>query len=262
LRFSDNYVVILTDDYTSSVTLKCKKGAGPVQVTIETEQGQGGSLTSKIGTSFSYAKFNVDKGQLKADGAKVLETSLALTPDVKLSFKADKGADLGLDYVKGNFYGTATFDVLDMSNITSSACISLPSGLKLGGDAKYNLSGGSTGLAGFNVGASYTAGPLFASVTATSKFSQYNIGLAYNVNKDIKLASQTTHNSFKVCDVLAIGGSYVNPNIGTIKAKVGSNGIVSACLIREIAPKVTLTASGSMSASDVSTFKPGLAISM
>ena len=81
------------------------------------------------------------------------------------------------------------------------------------------------------------------------------------MNKDIKLASQTTHSSSKVCDVLAIGGSYTAP-VGTLKAKVGSNGVVSACLIREIAPDVTMTASGSMTASDVSTFKPGLSISM
>jgi hypothetical protein len=33
-------------------------------------------------------------------------------------------------------------------------------------------------------------------------------------------------------------------------------------LIREIAPKVILTAAGSMSASDPSTFKPGFGITM
>ena len=152
------------------MSLKCKKNAGPVAVTIETEQGEGGSLSSKIGTKFNYSKFQVDKGQLKADGGKVLESSIKITDDAKLTFKANKGADLGVDYVKGNFYGTASMDVMDMSNITSSACLGLPSGLKLGGDAKYNLSGSSIGFAGFNVGASYAAGPVFASVTATSKF--------------------------------------------------------------------------------------------
>jgi voltage-dependent anion channel protein 2 len=252
----------LEDDYTSKVLLKCKKDAGPVTVTIETEQGDSGALSSKIGTKFNYAKFQVDKGQLTADGNKVLETSLKLTDDVKLVFKAGKGADLGLDYTKGNFYATGSMDVMEMSNINTSACLGLPSGFKLGGDAKYNLTGSSTGLAGFNVGASYTHGSLFASVTATSKFSVYNVGLLYKVNNDLSLASQTTHSSSKMCDVLAVGGAYKADKVGTIKAKVGSNGIVSACLIREIAPKVTLTASGSMSASDVSTFKPGFSISM
>jgi voltage-dependent anion channel protein 2 len=68
----------LTDDYTDKVSLKCKKSAGPVAVTIETEQGKGGALSSKIGTKFAYAKFNVDKGQVKADGGRVLETSLGV----------------------------------------------------------------------------------------------------------------------------------------------------------------------------------------
>jgi len=61
---------------------------------------------------------------------------------------------------------------------------------------------------------------------------------------------------------LAVGGAYKAANVGLIKAKFGSNGVISACLVRDIASKVTLTASGSMSASDVSTFKPGLGISM
>lgn len=250
---------LLTDDFTDGIILKCKKNAGPVAVTIETVQGDGGALSSKIGTKFAYAKFNVDKGQLNADGGRVLETSLNVSPDIKLSFKANKGADLGIDYIKGNFCATGVLDVMDMSKFSTSACLGLPSGFKVGGDATYGLSG--AGLTGFSAGASYAAGPLFTSVTATNKLSQFNISLLYKVNKDVSLASQTTHSSDKACDVLAIGGAYKAP-YGLVKAKMGSNGILSACLVREIAPAVTLTASGSVSPSDLSTFKPGLSISM
>lgn len=250
---------LLTDDYTDGIILKCKKNAGPVAVTIETVRGTGGALSSKIGTKFAYAKFNVDKGQVNADGGRVLETSLSVSPDVKLSFKANKGADLGIDYTKGNFVATGVLDVMDMSQFSTSACLGLPSGLKVGGDATYGLSG--AGLTGFGAGASYTAGPLFASVTATNKLSQFNVGVLYNVNKDVTLASQTTHSSDKVCDVLALGGAYKAP-CGLIKAKFGSNGILSACMVREIAPAVTATVSGSVSPSDLSTFKPGFSISM
>lgn len=228
-------------------------------ITIETTQGDSGSLASKLGTKFSYAKFNVDKGQVAADGGKTLETSLKLTPDINLSFKASKGADLGFDYVKGNFYATGTMDVMQMSSITTSACVGLNHGIMVGADAKYNLSGASTGLGGVNVGASYTAGPLFASVT--SNLTQYNVGVLYKVSPELSIASQTTHSSSKVCDVLAVGAAYKAANVGTIKAKLGSNGIVSACLVRDIAHKVTLTASATMSASDVSTLKPGFGIS-
>jgi voltage-dependent anion channel protein 2 len=252
----------LNDDYISKISLKCKKSAGPVAVTIDAQQGSDGALSTKTGYKFSYAKFNVDKGEVHSDGGCAVETSLVVTPDVKFSFKSvGKGADLGVDFTKGNFYATGILDVANMSKFTTSACLGLAPGLKLGGDATYSISG-ITGLSAFNMGASYTKGPLFSSLTATSKFSKFNIGLVYKVNPDISLASQSTHSSGKFCDTLAIGGAYKAAKIGTIKAKVGSDGIISACVVREIAPSVMLTASGSMNAKEPATFKPGLAISM
>lgn len=251
---------LLNEDYTTKQTLKCKKNAGPVAVTIETERGEGGALSSKIGTKFSYAKFNVDKAQATANGGHALETSLKVSPNVKLAFKAGKGADLEIDYTQGNFYGTGVLDVLDMSKFSTSACLSLPSGIKAGADATYGLSG-KTGLTGLNAGASYTKGPLFASVTSSSKFSQVDLALLYKVSPAITLASMTSHTSDKLCDVAGVGGSYTAP-FGIIKAKYGAGGVVSASLIKDIATKVTLTASGSASVSDFSTFKYGVGIVM
>merc|ERR1712157_281352 len=96
-----------------------------------------------------------------------------------------------------------------------------------GGNLAYNLSGDKSGVAGYNLGAS------------------------------------STHSSSKPVDMLAIGGSYSGlSNVGTFKAKVGSNGVTSACIVREIAPKVNLTVSGSISGADVSTFKYGVGITM
>lgn len=253
-------VDLLNDDYATKTTLKCKKSAGPVAVTIETERGEGGALSSKIGTKFSYAKFNVDKAQATANGGRVLESSLKVAPGVKLSFKANKGADLGVDYTNGNFYGTGVLDAAEMSKFSTSACLALPSGIVAGGDATYALSG-KTGLTGLNVGASYSHGSLFASVTTASKFSTVNLGLLYKVNNEVSLASQTAHSNEKTCDIGGVGGSYKAP-FGTIKAKYGGSGLVSASLIKDIAPKVSLTASGSVNVSDFSTFKYGLGIQM
>jgi voltage-dependent anion channel protein 2 len=250
----------LNDDYTTKQTLKCKKDAGPVAVTIETERGEGGALSSKIGTKFAYAKFNVDKAQATADGGHVLETSLKVAPNMKLSFKAGKGADLGIDYTQGNFYATGVLDVIEMSKFSTSACMSLPSGIKAGADATYGLSG-KTGLTGLNVGASYSSGPIFASAVSSSKFSAVTLGVTYSVNPAITLGSMTTHSSDKACDIGGIGGSY-KADFGTIKAKYSAGGVLSASLIKDIAPKVTLTASGSASMSDFSTFKYGVGISM
>ena len=249
----------MNEDYSTKTTLKCKKSAGPVAVTIETERGEGGALSSKIGTKFAYAKFNVDKAQATANGGRVLETSLKVAPNVKLSFKANKGADLGVDYTSGNFYATGVLDVAEMSKFSTSACIGLPSGIKAGGDATYALAGKS-GLTGLNVGASYTSGPMFASLTTGSKFSSVNLSLLYKVNDDLSVASSTTHSSEKTCDVGGVGCAY-KASFGTVKAKYGGHAF-SASLIKEIAPKVTLTASGSVQGTDFSTFKYGLGIVM
>ena len=249
----------MTDDFPSKLLLKTKKNAGPVTVSIETEAGKGGSLTSKLTHKFSYAKFNVDKLVHAADGTHTVETSLGVSPEIKLSFKAGKGADLCVDYTKGNLYVTSVLDVMDMSKISTSACFAVPAqGVKVGGDVTYGLSSG--GLTDFTLGTSYAKGPIFASLTATNKLSAYNIGLLYKVNKDISVGSQTVHTADKACNVLALGGSFNAANIGIIKAKFSSGGLVSACVTRQVASGVTLTAGGSMSGADLSTFKPGVTL--
>lgn len=253
-------VAILADDYTTKVSLKCKKNAGDVAVTVETDRGSSGALSSKIGTKFNYGKLNFDKAQVTADGGHVLETSLAPYEGVKLSFKGNKGADLGVDYTKGHFYGTAVLDVKDMSNLGATACYGLDNGLKIGGSASYALSD-KTGISAFDVGGSYSSGPVFCSVTSASKMSVFNVGLVYKVNSDVSLASQTTHSSEKPFDLVAVGGLYKAP-FADIKAKLGSGMVVSAAVMKEVAPKVTLTASGSVVATDMSNFKYGLGISM
>jgi len=255
---------LLGDDYTSNVTLKAKGKAGPIGVTIETDRSPAGTLSSKIGGKFSYAGLNFDKVQVKADGSNVLETSLVPCSGCKVTFKANKGADLGVEYTAGSITTTGSLDVLNMSKLSTSAiCVSVAPGINLGGDLSYNISGEKAGLSSYNVGASYTSGPLFASVTSASKLSQFNIGVMYKVNSDLSLASSTTHSADKSCDVLAVGGTYTGlGSLGTIKAKVGSNGVTSACLVKEIASKVNLTASGSVNGSDFSTFKYGFGVTM
>jgi len=252
---------LLNDDYSTKQTLKCKKNAGPVAITIETGRGEGGALTSKIGSKFNYGKLNIDKAQATADGGQVLETSLNVAPNVKVSFKSGKGADLGIDYTQGNFYATGLLDVVEMSKFSTSACVSLPSGVRAGGDATYSLSG-KTGVTGFNIGASYATGSLFGAVTSVNKLSSVNLGLLYKVNSQVTVASMSSHSGDSAFNLTGLGGSY-KADFGTIKAKYTAGGVVSASLIKDIAPKVSLTASGSASVSDpTATFKYGLGITM
>mmetsp|Transcript_9883 Transcript_9883/g.14200 ORF Transcript_9883/g.14200 Transcript_9883/m.14200 type:complete len:265 (+) Transcript_9883:47-841(+) len=250
---------LLGDDFTNKISLKVKKSAGPVAVTIETERESGGDLKSKIGSKFDYFGMSFDKVQLKADGGYVFETSLKPYPGVKVAFKGNKGADLCVDYAAGNLACTSVIDVKEMSKVSASACFGLPSGMAMGGNLTYGLSG-KTGVTGMNVGGSYSSGPLYASLTF-SKSSQFNLGLLYKLDGGVTLATQTSHSSSKAFDMVGVGLS-AKTDFGNVKAKYDSAGVVSACLIKEIAPKVTLTASGSLVASDMSNFKYGLGIVM
>jgi len=264
LKFSDmakGPKDLLTDDYTNNVTLKCKKNAGPAAITIETDRGNDGALSSKIGMKFNAYGLSVDKLQFKADGGMVLETSMSRPNGLKVAFKGSKGADVCVDYKNGNIYATGVLDVKDMSKFSTSACVGLANGMKLGGSMTYGLSGKNTGFTGFNAGGSYGSGPISASLTSSSKFSQFNVDAMYKVNNDLSLASSTTHSKDKAFDLMAVGGAYKVPKVGTFKAKVGSNGILSASLVGDIASKVTLTGSASISTSGEN-FKYGLGIVM
>merc|ERR1712157_617084 len=168
---------------------------------------------------------------------------------------------LGIDYTKGNVYATGVLDVVEMSKFSTSACVSLPSGVKAGADATYGLSG-KTGVTALNVGASYATGSLLGAVISVNKFSSVNLGLLYNVNPQVTVASMSSHSGDRAFSLIAFGGSY-KADFGIIKAKYNAGGLVSASFIKDIAPKVSLTASGSASASDpAATFKYGLGITM
>jgi len=252
---------LLSDDYSTGISLKCKKSAGPVAVTIETERGTGGSLSSKVGTNFSYGGVSFDKVQLKADGGHVLETSLSPCSPVLLTFKGNKGADLGLEYTKGSLVATGTLDVKDMSRFSTSACVGVGSGILVGADATYSVNGKAAALSAYNVGASYTKGPLSLSVTTASKISQINVGTLYKVNDTLTVASSTTHTSAKPLGAFTVGGAY-KASFGTVKAKISTGGNVDAVVLKEVAPKVDLKATGSISSFDPSTFKYGIGIVM
>ncbi len=236
--------------------MKCKKSAGPVAVTIDTTRGKDGSLSSKIGGKFNYAGISFDKVQHESDGSPTLETSFVPAPGLKVSFKGSKGADLGCDYKTGALCGTAKLDVKDLAKFSSSACMSVAGGVNVGGDFSYSLK--DSALSGYNVGANYTSGPFFAAITTSGKFGTANLDLMYKVNSDITIASSTTHSSEKTCSVNAVGGLYT-ASFGDLKAKMGSDKVVSASLVKTVS-KTKFTLSGSMVGTDTSTFKYGLGI--
>jgi hypothetical protein len=175
---------------------------------------------------------------------------------MKLSFKGGKGADLGCDYKTGNFVGTAKLDVKGLDKFSSSASMSVGSGVALGGNVAYSLK--DSALSGYNVGANYSNGPLFASATTSNKFGTVNLNMMYKVNDDVTIASSTAHSASNSCDVTAIGGLYKSA-FGDVKAKVGADKTVSASLVKSVC-KTKFTLSGSMTGTDTSSFKYGLGV--
>merc|ERR1712032_1803085 len=129
-----------------------------------------------------------------------------------------------------------------------------PSGATVGTELVYNISGKS--VSAFNVGMSYAQGPMFGALTTSSNFSTFNLGLLYKVNPELSLATQSTHSSAKSIDLLGIGCLYKAP-FGTVKAKYSGSGVLSACLIKELAPKVTVKASAAVPTSDMSKITTG-----
>jgi len=248
---------ILNEDYnTNKVTLKCKKDAGPIAVTIDTSRAkESGALSSKIGGKFSYAGLSFDKVQHEADGSPTLETSIVPQPGMKLSFKGGKAADVGCDYKAGNICATSKFDVKDMSKIATSLSYGLSGGVILGGDTSYDVKGKS--VSGYNAGASYAGGPLTVAVTTSNKMSEATLSTLYKATPELTVATITNHSSTKHITLAGVGGLYKAP-FGDVKAKVDGQGVISACLIKDVVPKVKVVASGSIAGTDVSTFKYGL----
>jgi voltage-dependent anion channel protein 2 len=236
--------------------LKCKKNAGPVAVTVETERASSGALSSKVGTKFAFNGVSFDKVQLKADGGQILESSFKPCAGCKVSFKGSKGADLGVDYVKGGLYTTAKIDVKDISKLSATACMNAGSGFTIGAAAGFNLTDKT--VASKTIGGAKDFGPLSLSATYSSALT---VGALYRANDNIILASTTTHSPKELIASFAVGGSYKAP-VGTFKAKVSNGGNITGCMVREIAPKVTLTATGAISNCDPGTFKYGLGLVM
>ena len=132
----------------------------------------------------------------------------------------------------------------------------------MGGETGFTLSLSVPTVSSFTAVCNYTQGPLVASVTAKSKFSQFNLGWLYKVSTDLTLTCMSTHSSAKPYYLIAVGGAFKSPTLGLIKAKIGTDKVLHACVTNEVAPAVKVTASASVSPSDMSTFKPGFTVSL
>jgi hypothetical protein len=209
----------------------------------------------------------VKKLQFKPDGSHAFESETVVDkiPGLKLTFAgtdAQKG-ELGAEYTTPTLALTGAVDIIEMGEASASAAYG-HGAMIFGGDMKYKLAGKSADLAAYNVGAAFKQGPLFASAVTKSKFTAISIGLAYDVNSNVKLATVTVHTKDKPFGNFT-AGAQVKTSYGVVKSKVNADGVVSQCFTRKLADKVSLTVSGEVAVSeltDVGAWKYGAALTM
>jgi hypothetical protein len=256
---------VIGDDYTTKVTTKMKTKAGPCTVTSETERvsKDGVSLLSKLSLKYAGPNgFSLDKFQMKPKGEAVVETSLTdKDRGLKYTFKGDisKKGDLGVEYTKGMLGLTATMDLFEQKKFSTTALVS-QNAFAVGGSANLKTSGGVT-LDTFSVGASYSTGPFFAALT-TTKLSSATLAVKYEVSDTLKVVTSSEHSASSPLGGVTVGCVYDAKSNGVIKAKCTSGGEVSAVLVKEIAKKVNISPSVTVSNGDVANAKYGIGVVM
>jgi len=257
---------LLTEDYSNKLSLKCKKSAGPVNITIESSRNPSdGTLSTKIGSKFNVCGVKVDKLQLTQDTNCVLETSLGICNGTTIGFNGNsKTSDLNLEYNQKNITASAVLDVQEFRKFHTQAMVSLKDGtLSLGADAHVDLNAST--VSSVNIGMNYRQGSLFASMSTMDGLNccqtKSNLNFLYQVNPKLSLASNSIHSCEKPLKEITLGGLYKS-SYADFKLKANCCGRVSGCMMKEMAPNVNLTLSGSVSVSEPTKVDYGLGLTI
>lgn len=260
---------LLNDDYTDKLSLKCKKAAGPINVTVETcRNPTDGTLTTKLGSKFGVCGLAVDKLQLTQDANGVLESTISPFANTTIGFNGNtQSADVYMQYKQTNMTINGILDVQNFATFQTAASLTCKNNVTLGADAIVDLN--KSCLSRVNLGVNYTKGPLFGSLTtvngvgccSSTNACAANLGLVYQVSPKISIATNTVHACKEPIKCLTVGGIYDVP-FAKFKVKANCGGTVSACMMKHVAQDVQLTVSGSVNVSDPSTFKYGLGLTI
>lgn len=270
---------LLTDDYVSTLSLKTKKQAGPVQVTLDTQRNpSNGTLSTKLSSKFNICKFHIDKLQLTQDANGVLESTVGVFPNTTLGFNGNhKTADLSVEYKTNNLTLNSVLDVQDFKQLKSTGKLNCYKGLSLASEVKVDLVNSSIGSV--NLGLSYTINNLFASLytvngigcpkkcTSDSNSSlnpaSCNLGVLYHVNPNWTLGTNVLH-SYKghSSSCMTIGGLYKG-DFGKIKMKVNCCGDVKVAVMKDMCGGVNVTVGGGVNVGKVgSSLEWGLGVTL
>ena len=209
--------------------------------------------------------FSVDKFQAKADGSHSLDcSSTGIVNNLKVIFKGSDAqtGDLGFEYTgPSNTIATVNCDIVELSSLSASILAAPNNFLSVGGSAAYNLKGSS--IDSWSAGVSYNKNNCFTSLT-TNKLSSATLSTTYKVNSKLTVGSTSTHTKDQVLKKFTVGATFDDANLGLVKGKMDSDGLISAALVRKVdsKTKLTVTPCVEVNGKDLGSFKWGFGVAM
>jgi len=251
----------VNDDFDSKFSLKIKS-SGPANTTFTTNTQldcKSNKLVPKLTTKWVHASgFTLEKLEFSPDCKTTVETSLtSVAPGLKLEFKGNESdkADLSFNYTLPAATITGEFDINNFASVKAS--VNGGQGpFTVGASADLKIAKSSVESTTFAVGAGYTVPKqLFVGVRANKNFSEFSALFSYILNKDSTVAAIVNHTSKGPNATLATVYK-CNPDT-SIKAKVNTNGVLSASVKQAFEKKFSVVGSAEVP-SDFNSVKFGI----
>lgn len=268
---------VFNDDFDLKHVVKVKTSA-PKGVTLTTTSDLGAcpleslwsGKQSKIGGKVSAkwaheSGFAFDKFECKTNGGFNVETSLTgLAPGLKLEFKGDDSnkADLGATYTCSQATVTADLDVAEFSSMKVSA-LSGNGPFSAGFSTALSL-GDKMDIKSFDVAAAYNvAKHCFSGLKVTNKFSQFGLSFGYfGMGPKFAFTGNLNYNPEKSSTSALFGGVYKCCPSTTMKAKVDTEGVVSASVKQQLEGKCSIVGALQVPLSDMGNHKCGVTVTL
>lgn len=245
---------ILMDDYSLKRTLKMKHTTPEgLSVTSKTEHNKevGAALEAK----FFHARSGImlDKAKLNPDGSMGIEASMkGVAKDVRVLAKVNdvlKG-EMSVEVTKPKMSSTATVDI-EGAWVRASSCVAVGPSLLVGGDVRSTLGGDKQpALKAYSIGAATGGSRWGASLTCTNMLQTYNASGYYLLQPNMIASVLATTTPEKSEHSFQGGLKYQLKPETTLRAKINSWGVASACVVQQCGRKVSVTATGQVSKAD------------
>lgn len=238
---------LLTDDYTSNLTLKSKQQRGPLLLTLDTSRSTNGCLATKLSSKFTYKNLTIDKLQLNQEANGALESHLTVCRNTVLGFIGDsQAASLNLEYKSSSVLLNSVLDVQDFKKMSTTGKITFKNKINLASEVNMDLL--SSRINSVNFGVSYNTNGLKTSLSTMNGLHKplLNLGLLYTVNPNMSLSSSVIHSCYdKTRNNITVGTLYKAP-FGQVKAKVDTQGSVKMALVKNVGDGVKITVGGGL----------------